>query len=103
MENFDRVAKIWVDPQSSEAYIADGYRNKRIAVLDADTLKMKRFWGAYGNKPDAPISVPTIRRRRRRSSSAIPCIASSARTTGSSMSATASTTGCRSSALTAAS
>jgi DNA-binding beta-propeller fold protein YncE len=52
MENFGRVAKIWVDPQTNEAYIADGYRNKRVAVLDADTLKMKRFWGAYGNKPD---------------------------------------------------
>ena len=29
-----------------------GYRNKRVAVLDADTGKMKRYWGAYGNKPD---------------------------------------------------
>ena len=26
--------------------------NKRVAVLDADTGKMKRYWGAYGNKPD---------------------------------------------------
>jgi len=50
--NFGRVAKIWVDPKTNEAYVADGYRNKRIAVLDADTGKMKRFWGAYGNKPD---------------------------------------------------
>jgi len=23
-----------------------------VAVLDADTGKMKRYWGAYGNKPD---------------------------------------------------
>jgi DNA-binding beta-propeller fold protein YncE len=51
-ENFGRVAKIWVDPKTNEAYIADGYRNKRVAVLDADTGKMKRYWGAYGNKPD---------------------------------------------------
>ena len=51
-ENFGRVAKIWVDPKTNEAYVADGYRNKRVAVLDADTGKMKRFWGAYGNKPD---------------------------------------------------
>jgi DNA-binding beta-propeller fold protein YncE len=51
-ENFGRVAKIWVDPKTNEAYIADGYGNKRVAVLDADTGKMKRFWGAYGNKPD---------------------------------------------------
>jgi len=52
MENFGRVAKIWVDPKTNEAYIADGYGNKRVAVLDADTGKMKRYWGAYGNKPD---------------------------------------------------
>ena len=56
LENFGRVAKIWVDPQTNEAYVADGYLNKRVAVLDADTGKMKRYWGAYGNKPDdAPM------------------------------------------------
>lgn len=51
-ENFGRVAKIWVDAKTNEAYVADGYLNKRVAVLDADTMKMKRYWGAYGNKPD---------------------------------------------------
>lgn len=51
-ENFGRVAKIWVDPKTNEAFVADGYLNKRVAVLDADTGKMKRYWGAYGNKPD---------------------------------------------------
>jgi DNA-binding beta-propeller fold protein YncE len=50
--SFGRVAKIYVDPQENEAYIADGYLNKRVAVLDADTGKMKRWWGAYGNRPD---------------------------------------------------
>ena len=54
--NFGRVAKIFVDPQANEAYVADGYLNKRIAVLDADTGAMKRYWGAYGNQPsDAPL------------------------------------------------
>src|SRR5882672_8926142 len=54
--NFGRVAKIFVDAKANEAYIADGYLNKRVAVLDADTGKMKRYWGAYGNKPDdAPM------------------------------------------------
>jgi len=51
-QNFGRVAKIFVDPRANEAYIADGYLNKRVAVLDADTGKLKRHWGAYGNKPD---------------------------------------------------
>jgi DNA-binding beta-propeller fold protein YncE len=55
-QNFGRVAKIFVDAKENEAYVADGYLNKRVAVLDADTGKMKRYWGAYGNKPDdAPL------------------------------------------------
>jgi len=52
MVSFGRPAKIFVDAQANEAYIADGYLNKRVAVLDADTGKIKRVWGAYGNKPD---------------------------------------------------
>jgi DNA-binding beta-propeller fold protein YncE len=51
-ENFGRVAKIFVDPKANEAYISDGYLNKRVVVIDADTGKFKRYWGAYGNKPD---------------------------------------------------
>lgn len=50
--NFGRVAKIFVDPKANEAYLADGYLNKRVAVIDADTGAFKRHWGAYGNKPD---------------------------------------------------
>lgn len=50
--NFGRVAKIFVDPAANEAYLADGYLNKRVAVIDADTGAFKRYWGAYGNKPD---------------------------------------------------
>ena len=49
---FGRVAKIHVDPEANEAYIADGYGNRRVAVIDADTGAFKRFWGAYGNRPD---------------------------------------------------
>ncbi len=51
-ENFGQVAKIFVDPKANEAYLADGYGNKRVAVIDADTGKLKRYWGAYGNRPD---------------------------------------------------
>jgi DNA-binding beta-propeller fold protein YncE len=50
--NFGRVAQILVDPRSNEAFVADGYRNRRVAVVDPDTGKIKRFWGAYGNRPD---------------------------------------------------
>ena len=52
LENFGRVAKISVDPNTNEAYIADGYLNKRVAVIDASTGEFKRYWGAYGNMPD---------------------------------------------------
>jgi hypothetical protein len=51
-ENFGRPAKIFIDAKTNEAYIADGYGNKRVVVIDADTGKFKRYWGAYGNKPD---------------------------------------------------
>jgi DNA-binding beta-propeller fold protein YncE len=50
-QNFGRVAKIFVDPKENEAYIADGYGNKRVAVIDADTGAFKRYWGAYGRPP----------------------------------------------------
>ncbi|MEZ4457216.1 MAG: hypothetical protein R2882_11815 [Gemmatimonadales bacterium] len=51
-DHFGRVAKISFDASGEEAFIADGYGNKRVAVLDANTGALKRFWGAYGNKPD---------------------------------------------------
>ncbi len=50
-EHFGRVAKISFDPAANEAYVADGYLNKRVAVLDMSTGAVKRFWGAYGEVP----------------------------------------------------
>lgn len=50
--NLGKPAKVIVDPATNEAYIADGYGNRRVIVFDADTGKYKRHWGAYGNKPD---------------------------------------------------
>ena len=56
MNNFGRVAKIFIDPKANEGYVADGYFNKRVAVIDLDSGKIKRFWGAYGAPPDdAPL------------------------------------------------
>jgi DNA-binding beta-propeller fold protein YncE len=49
--HFGRVAKISFDYKANEAFIADGYGNKRVAVLDMDNGKIKRFWGAYGHVP----------------------------------------------------
>ena len=68
--HFGRVAKIAFDFPANEAYVADGYGNKRVAVLDMDTGRIKRYWGAYGNvpsdsnygpyNPDAPL-IPQFR------------------------------------------
>jgi DNA-binding beta-propeller fold protein YncE len=58
-QSFGRVAKIFVDGKANEAYIADGYFNRRVAVLDAASGKMKRFWGAYGKPPDDKVSLGT--------------------------------------------
>jgi hypothetical protein len=52
MTSFGRVAKIAFDAGANEAYLADGYGNKRVAVIDMDTGSIKRYWGAYGHKPD---------------------------------------------------
>jgi DNA-binding beta-propeller fold protein YncE len=65
-DHFGRVAKISFDPGANEAYLADGYANRRVAVIDMDSGVMKRYWGAYGNRPvdanpgpydpDAPVA-----------------------------------------------
>ena len=49
---FHQVAKITVDTPNNEAYISDGYGNHRVAVIDTETGTFKRYWGAYGNKPN---------------------------------------------------
>ncbi len=46
---FGRVAEIAIDEEAGEAYFADGYVNKRVAVVDVATGAFKRYWGAYGS------------------------------------------------------
>ncbi len=50
--HYSRVAKLRFDAEANEMYLADGYGNKRVAVIDASTGELKRFWGAYGNVPN---------------------------------------------------
>ncbi len=52
MSNFKQAAKTFFDKDANEVYVADGYGNRRVVVMDADTGVFKRYWGAYGNKPD---------------------------------------------------
>lgn len=50
------------DSKANELYIADGYTNLRVVVVDATTGMYKRHWGAYGQNPvnDSP-NVPYIK------------------------------------------
>jgi DNA-binding beta-propeller fold protein YncE len=50
--NFNNAADIHVYAKTNEVFVADGYVNRRVIVLDADTGTFKRMWGAYGNAPD---------------------------------------------------
>jgi DNA-binding beta-propeller fold protein YncE len=49
-------AGVDVDEVAHEVYVADGYGNRRVIVFDSETGKFKRYWGAYGKKPeDGPL------------------------------------------------
>ena len=50
--NMRGPANLAVDPANNEVFVADGYGNRRVIVLDGDTFAFKRMWGAYGNRPD---------------------------------------------------
>src|SRR5262245_24194860 len=52
-------ADVFVWPKTNEAFVADGYGNRRVIVFDADTGAFKRQWGAFSN---APIDVPAAPR-----------------------------------------
>ena len=47
-----------VFPKTNELFVSDGYANRRLLVLDAETLSFKRMWGAFGKQPP-----PTFGRR----------------------------------------
>ena len=46
-----RPTDIAFDPQAREAFISDGYGNRRVIVFDTETGAYKRHWGAYGDPP----------------------------------------------------
>ena len=62
-KNLKRPADVFVYPRTGEVFVADGYGNTRVLVLDARTGAFKRMWGAFGNVPvDAPPLAPGARR-----------------------------------------
>ena len=50
-DNLKRPAEASVYPDTNEVFVADGYGNRRVIVLDAETGEYKRMWGAFGNEP----------------------------------------------------
>ena len=46
-----RPADMVVDARTGRLYIADGYGNRRVVILDADTGKYIGHFGAYGSNP----------------------------------------------------
>ena len=63
--NFHMPADTYVYPPTNELFVADGYGNNRVIVVDADTGRFKRMWGAFGRAPkagpDAFDTVHTVR------------------------------------------
>jgi hypothetical protein len=58
--NLNRSADVFIYPKTNEAFVADGYGNRRLIVFDAETGAFKRMWGAFGNQPDnrPPAGAP---------------------------------------------
>lgn len=48
-----RPANVAVDRETNEVFVADGYRNHRVIVFDAQTGQYRRHWGANGRPPGA--------------------------------------------------
>jgi DNA-binding beta-propeller fold protein YncE len=58
-KNFKMPCEVFVYKKTNEAFVADGYGNRRVIVLDADTGAFKRMWGGFGNEPlDPPPTKP---------------------------------------------
>ena len=58
-KNPHQSAEVFVYPKTNEAFLADGYGNRRVWVIDAETGAHKRMWGAFGNTPvDVPPPTP---------------------------------------------
>lgn len=53
-----QATDVYVYPKTNEAFISDGYGNRRVIVVDADTGAFKRMWGAFGNEPIDVLPAP---------------------------------------------
>ena len=74
LNQFGMAASLELDAKANEIYVADGYGNHRVAVLDADTGTIKRIWGAYG-KPPTDDDVPAYNPDSPQFANPVHCIA----------------------------
>jgi hypothetical protein len=51
-KSVNKPGDLFVFAKTNEVYLADGYGNRRVLVLDADTGAFKRMWGAFGKPPE---------------------------------------------------
>ncbi len=59
--NLKRPCEVFLYEKTNEAFVADGYGNRRVIVLDPGTGAFKRMWGAFGNTPLDPPPGPATR------------------------------------------
>jgi DNA-binding beta-propeller fold protein YncE len=57
-QRLGRPADIEVDTATNEAFVADGYQNRRVVVFNATTGAYLRHWGAYGRTPPPDEPLP---------------------------------------------
>ncbi|MFI5228568.1 MAG: hypothetical protein ACHQWU_05840 [Gemmatimonadales bacterium] len=73
MDAFGGADGVSFDMKTNEAFVADGCRNHRVAVVDLTTGAIKRVWGAYGDKPDDAAVSPYRAGESPRQFSAVTC------------------------------
>jgi DNA-binding beta-propeller fold protein YncE len=56
--SFGGAAAFAFDADANEVYVADGYANHRVVVLDVSTGEFIRSWGAYGEAPSDGAMQP---------------------------------------------
>jgi len=66
------------DAASGEVFVADGSRNRRVAVVDMKTGAIKRFFGAYGAAPDDAAPPATSPNDLPKQFSGVRCVESAA-------------------------
>jgi len=57
-QNFQQAADAVYYAKTNELFVADGYGNHRVIVMDATTGAFKRMWGAFGNQPADKFDCP---------------------------------------------